>query len=263
MRTFYLGVEAAWLTRPAFTDVPMFVTYSALAVKQRLDPAVGPVAIDSGGYTQVTTGGWRSTPAEYATGLRRIAESIGPFDFAVGQDIMCTPDALAAMSYTVDQAITATVNRYLWLRDAADGLTIAPVIQGWAPDDYERCVDAYGRAGIDLAACDHVAVGSLAARSASSMVEAIVARLALAVGLDNLHGLGMKIDGLRRSWPMLDCADSHAWSYAARRRFYDTGRPMFDTCTHSRCNHCPRWALAWRDDVLAAARGRVQLALSM
>ena len=44
---------------------------------------------------------------------------------------------------------------------------------------------------------------------------------------------------------LLRSADSLAWSYRARKR------PPLPGCPHARCSHCLRYALAWRERVLA------------
>jgi hypothetical protein len=62
-----------------------------------------------------------------------------------------------------------------------------------------------------------------------------------------LHGFGIKTRGLGRYAALLASADSMAWSYNARRH---TALPG---CPHRNCANCPRWALRWRERVLAQA----------
>lgn len=262
---FFLGVEPAWLTRPDFADVPMFVSHTGLAERRRFAPAVGPYAVDSGGYTQVRDNGrWITTVAEYAAALRRYADGFGPFEFAIAQDVMCTPDVLAAIrdhagEASVTEAQRETIRNLVALRALTPGLPIAPVIQGWSPDEYDAHVDLYADAGVDLRAEPVVAIGSIAGRSDSIAAAVIVDRLHRR-GL-RLHGLGVKTVAARDLAHMLDSADSMSWSYAARRR-RDDG-PMFPDCTHATCSHCPRWALAWRADVLTSIAHTPQLGLPL
>ncbi len=74
-----------------------------------------------------------------------------------------------------------------------------------------------------------------------------LARLGLA-----LHGFGVKTSGLARFGPLLASVDSMSWSRVAR--WEHTRLPG---CTHvGDCRNCPRWALAWRAQVLAQIAGR-------
>src|SRR5262249_50597300 len=70
-------------------------------------------------------------------------------------------------------------------------------------------------------------------------------------GITRLHGFGFKIAGLRRHGNLLASADSTAWSFQARHR------PALPGCRHASCANCRRYALAWRDRVLAAATASV------
>jgi hypothetical protein len=93
-------------------------------------------------------------------------------------------------------------------------------------------------------------------RQATGEIGAIACELA-AAGL-RLHGFGVKQHGLARYADHLASADSLAWSYAARRR------PALPGCTgHRNCANCPRYALAWRAQVLAGLDGPRQLRLGM
>ena len=68
------------------------------------------------------------------------------------------------------------------------------------------------------------------------------------VGVTRLHGFGFKTLGLIAYGYLLASADSLAWSYDARRH------PPRPECVgqHRNCANCPRYALAWRDRLLAA-----------
>jgi len=61
-----------------------------------------------------------------------------------------------------------------------------------------------------------------------------------------LHGFGFKQQGLANAANILASADSMAWSYAARRK-----PPMPGCTTHKNCANCMRYALDWRERVLA------------
>ncbi|WP_132190162.1 MULTISPECIES: hypothetical protein [Kribbella] len=118
-------------------------------------------------------------------------------------------------------------------------------MQGWQVDDYLACVDLYAAAGVDLAAAPVVGLGSVCRRQATDEAAEIVDTLH-SVGVGRLHGFGVKILGLRRCGQRLASADSMAWSITARYR------PPLPECTHVTCSNCARFALAWRDDVIAS-----------
>lgn len=236
---FYLGTHMpSWLER---VDVPLFVSHMRLDGRRSLPRARGPWALDSGSFSQVAlTGGFTTTPRAYIAAIRRYRDEIGQLDWAAPQDHMCEPWVLAKsrLASTVSEAQTWTVRNLLELRDIDDTLPIVPVLQGQTIDDYRRHVDAYTRAGVDLLAEPTVGVGSVCRRQATSEIAEIVAMLA-SEGLQ-LHGFGVKADGLRRYGWCLTSADSMAWSYAGRR---------INPCPHGRavsCANCLPHALAWR-----------------
>jgi hypothetical protein len=120
---------------------------------------------------------------------------------------------------------------------------------------HRRHVDAYDRAGIDLAAEPLVGLGSVCRRQATTQIDRIVTTLA---GQDlRLHGFGVKTAGLSRYGWALESADSLAWSYAARRE------PALSGHRHKNCANCLAYALAWRERVARRALGHHQLALEI
>ena len=70
----------------------------------------------------------------------------------------------------------------------------------------------------------------------------------------HLHGFGVKTAGLRSYAADLTSADSMAWSLRGRHQ----GRCQAGHATEA---NCPKFALAWRAQVLACAEGSQQLAL--
>jgi hypothetical protein len=138
----------------------------------------------------------------------------------------------------------------------APELPWAPVVQGWAWPDYDRHVEMYARYGIDLGAEPIVGVGSVCRRQDTLQAGAIFASL-LRAGVRNLHGFGLKTDGLIDNAPLLTSADSTAWSEDARRS------PPLPGHKHGadgkgRCNNCPEYALIWRERVLEQARAGIE-----
>ncbi len=252
---FYLGAhQPAWL---AWVDVPLMVSHRTLRGRRRLPRAQRRWALDSGGFTELSLfGRWQTSPAAYAVAVARYTDQIGNLAWASPQDWMCEPAMLARTGGSVADHQAATVDNYATLRQLAPHLPFLPVVQGWRIGDYLACVDRYAAAGIDLAAVPLVGLGSVCRRQATGELGAIAAELA-AAGL-RLHGFGVKQHGLARYADHLESADSLAWSYAARRR------PALPGCTrHRNCANCPRYALAWRQQVLASLDGPRQLRLEV
>lgn len=247
---FWLGThEVSWLAR---SGVPLFISRTRLERRRALPRAIGPWALDSGAFTEITQHGrWTITPGEYAAMVRRFRDDIGNLAWAAPQDWMCEPFALAKTGLWVTEHMILTVNNYLELRMAAADLPFIPVLQGWDRDDYLRCADLYAAAGVDLAAEPVVGLGSVCRRQDTVPAAAIVRAL---VPL-RLHGFGIKTTGLRKYGQYLTSADSLAWSYNARRS------PPMAGCSHKSCANCLRWATRWRDRLIASMDRGWQLEL--
>ena len=252
---FLLGThQPGWLAR---VDVPLMVSHRILSGRRRLPRARCRWALDSGGFTELSLfGRWQTSPTAYADAVARYTDQIGMLAWASPQDWMCEPAMLARTGRSVADHQAATVENYCLLRQLAPHLPFIPVVQGRRIGDYLACVDRYAAAGIDLAAVPLVGLGSVCRRQATGELGAIAAELA-AAGL-RLHGFGVKQHGLARYADHLESADSLAWSYAARRR------PALPGCTrHRNCANCPRYALAWRQQVIARLDGPRQLRLGV
>lgn len=172
--------------------------------------------MDSGAFTEISAHGhYRHDVAEYAAEIRRW-RGCGNMICAVSQDWMCEPHIVARTGLSVAEHQRLTVERYDALLDADPGAPILPVLQGFAPDDYRRHVDAYGdRLGLGA----YAGVGSVCKRNADPGAILAVLDAILASRPDlRLHGFGLKLTALmfaiiRR---LLTSADSMAWSYNAR-----------------------------------------------
>lgn len=228
----------SWLAQ---TDVPLFVSHLRLKDRKTLPAALGPWALDSGAFTIVSSGKTFEPPAIYAKAVQRYAEEIGLLEWCAPQDWMCEPFVLEKTGYTVEDHQRLTLHSYLDLLD--EGVPVIPVLQGWTLADYLRHADMYENCGIVLATLGTVGVGSVCRRQSTSEIEAILTSLA-ARGYA-LHGFGVKTLGLRRYAHALATADSMAWSYRAR----NAGQQP--ECTHKSCANCLRFALAWRERLLA------------
>lgn len=240
---FWLGTHMTnWL---GFLGVPLFVSRRRLAMRKSFPRAAAPWALDSGGFTEIETfGKWMVLPRDYAAEVRRYRDEVGMMEWAAVQDWMCEPKMLEKSGLTVAEHQARSIQSFLDLRDIAPDIPWAPVIQGWEPDDYLRCVDDYARAGVDLRDQPIVGVGSVCRRQATAEAADIFRRLHR---LDlRIHGFGVKIEGLAISSRWLASSDSLAWSHGARH-----GKVRLPGHRHKNCANCPEYAMQWRSAVLA------------
>lgn len=242
---FYLGTnEPAWLKR---VSVPLFLSRRRLARLKSLPRALGPWALDSGGFTELQQrGSWSITPEQYAAEVRRYRDEVGRLQWAAIMDWMCEEMALAKTRLSIVEHQRRTIQSYLDLQQLAPELPWVPVLQGWGWADYMRHQDAYDKAGVDLFRCPIVGVGSVCRRQHTDMICDMIQELRVAYGLC-LHAFGFKLAGLRKASRYLSSADSMAWSKQARESAPLPG------CTHRACNSCLRYALWWRENALRAA----------
>jgi hypothetical protein len=219
---FYLGIA-----EPAHAVQVSAAFLSVSRLRRRVgDFPAHDWIMDSGAFTEVTAhGGYRAGVADYAAEIRRW-RSCGNLQAAVAQDYMCEPFALAATGLSLSEHQSLTVQRFRQLAalDTA-GVYVMPVLQGYAPDDYRRCVDLYGS---DIPSGAWVGVGSVCKRNAT--VRSILEVLSAIKGHRSdlrLHGFGLKTTALSngRVFDMLHSADSMAWSFAARREGRNANDP--------------------------------------
>jgi hypothetical protein len=244
---FWLGThQPSWLRQ---TDVPLFVSARRLRARRprALPPALGPVALDSGAFTELSAYGRWTVPArQYADEVRGWAERPG-LVWAAIQDWMCEPFILEKTGGTIRDHQRRSLESYLELSRLAPEVLWVPVLQGWHPTDYYRHLDDFKGAGVDLFSLPLVGVGSVCRRQATQTAEGLIREL-YALGL-RLHAFGFKLRGLRRVSACLVSSDSMAWSYGARRR------PALRECRgrHRNCANCLTFALRWRRQALRAA----------
>ncbi|WP_222854059.1 DUF7221 family queuine tRNA-ribosyltransferase-like protein [Fodinicola acaciae] len=244
---FYLGTHHPhWLRT---LTVPLFVSDRRLRRYRTLPVAAGPWALDSGGFTELSTyGGWHQvSPRAYADRVRRYAADIGKLQWAAPQDWMVEPQVLAATGLTVAEHQRRTVANYLQLSELAPDLPFIPVLQGWAASDYLDCIQRYEDAGVNLTAVPVVGVGSVCRRQGTTEAAAIFDAIRTRIPTVRLHGFGVKTTGLARYGHELASSDSLAWSLSARRR-----PPLTGCRGHASCANCVRYALRWRTELLGS-----------
>lgn len=248
---FFLGThQPSWL---AAVDAPLCVSRRRLTHRATFPRARAPWLLDSGGFTELNLhGGWTLSPAAYAAEARVYGREVGRVAHAAPQDWMCEPAVLQKTGKTVAEHQARTVANFLDLRERAPEVPWFPVLQGWAPDDYLRHVEAYERAGVALGALPLVGVGTVCRRQHTGEAVALLRRLR-GLGL-RLHGFGLKLQGLVKAGDALASADSMAWSFDARR----LERPWCGATAHKNCANCLRYALHWRARVLALVAGQLR-----
>lgn len=249
---FFLGADVAGLS----WGVPVMVSHGRLRARAALPRATAPWICDSRGFTELSQHGrWTIGARQYATALTRYVEQVGHLQWASPQDWMCEPWILAKTGRTIAEHQQLTIESVLLLRELVPTVHIIPVLQGWELDDYLRHIDLYATHGIALRSEPVVGLGSVCRRQASSQISLIVSVIA-SRGI-NLHGFGVKADGIDSYGLLLASADSFAWSYGARR--------TIGHCPHGLVKweaNCPERARTWREAVLARIRP-VQMGLDL
>ncbi len=238
---FYLGThQPQWL---GLTDVPLFVSHRRLTKRKTFPRALGPWALDSGGFSELSMfGEWRTTPEDYVAAVRRYMAAIGKMQWAAIQDWMCEPFIVARTGLSVVEHQRRTIENYLTLTAMAPEIPWAPVIQGFVRDDYHRHIDDYEAAGVDLRAMPIVGVGSICRRQGTELAARILRSISVR-GI-NVHAFGIKTLGLRKVGDAIESSDSLAWSFNARRN------PPLAGCRHRNCANCLRYALRWRERIV-------------
>jgi hypothetical protein len=194
-----------------------FISVNVLRGRRK---AVGAAAwiMDRGAFTEVSThGGYRASVEDYAAEVLRWVDDPA-LVAVVSQDFMCEPFILEKTGLSVEDHQRLTIERYDRLLElVGDRVTVMPVLQGYAPEDYLAHLGMYGDR---LAHGAYVGVGSICKRNTNiAAIEAVLGGIIRARPDLRLHGFGLKSTALS-SGVVRDClysADSMAWSYAARR----------------------------------------------
>lgn len=243
--TFFLGTHHPhWL---GFAAVPLFLSNVTMRRRFSLPRATCDWALDSGGFSEISMHGRWTVPArDYVRRVQRYTAEVGRLRWATTQDWMCEPKIRQLTGLTVVEHQRRTTDSYLELRALAPTLPWAPVIQGFEPYEYAEHAQAYALAGVDLASCPAVGVGSVCRRQSTSAVGSIIRSiLSVAPPGTKLHMFGIKTLGIRRAIEAgAVSSDSMAWSFNASKQ------PPLPGHTHKTCANCIEYALAWRAKVL-------------
>jgi hypothetical protein len=256
---FWLGTHHA--TQRWFNiGVPLFVSRRVLEVRRNLPTPRVEWALDSGGFTELSTyGKWRISEDDYIDCVRRFQRDMPGLEWAAPMDWMCEPFMLKKTGLPLYIHQMRTVENFLRLRNVL-GEVVIPVLQGWELDDYLRCWEYYDKF-IDLSKERLVGVGSVCRRQDTEEA----ARIFRALSSLPLHGFGVKLAGLKLFEESLVSSDSMAWSLEARKikRRHDRQESLFawpkvmlcgqvypDDHKAASCSNCIEWAVKWRDSVV-------------
>jgi hypothetical protein len=238
--TFYLGTHYThWLLRPG----PWFLSRNGLARVKKFPRSIGPWALDSSAFTEISTHGrWTISAREYAAIVQRAAVEIGNLDWAAPMDFMCEPHIIAKTGLSVRIHQDKTLSNFLELRSRLGPLVI-PVLQGWTLGDYLDHAEAYDKAGVTLKAERIVGVGSVCRRQAMISAANLFQWL-YSDGL-SLHAFGIKLQGLQFSHDKIKSGDSMSWSFDARHSQPLPGH------SHKSCSNCLEFAEDWRENKIS------------
>lgn len=239
---FYLGTHnASWLKYNELS--PYFISHNRLKRYKNFKQAKSLWALDSGGFTQLSKyGTWTITSKEYVGAVIRYRDNIGNLKWVAPQDWMCEPFITAKTGLSVIQHQLNTVRNFIELKSIDDSLPIIPVLQGYSLLDYVRCWTMYDKYGINLLRYERVGIGSVCRRQNTNEIKNIITML-YSLGFNNLHGFGVKIQGLAKYGWMLKSADSMAWSFCGRRE--KTPCPN----GNKNCANCYHYAKEWRSKI--------------
>lgn len=188
-----------------------------------------PVWLDSAGF--VAAARYNGFPWDVEDYLNLAAAA--PWQGFFSQD-WCVEPEVARDRVSVLDRLAGTVRLNVLCRNGAERRGIlhrfAPVIQGWGPADYQRCLDRMPFA-LDFPV---LGVGSMCRRHVGGPngILAVVDSLDRALGdaATTLHLFGLKGAGMAavRGHPRIASVDSQAYGTGARREAWRTGRPKSD-----------------------------------
>lgn len=186
-------------------------------MNRRSDFLVNDWILDSGAFTRISQGREHLSALDYAARAIRWSRC-GNLLAVVSQDWMCEPFVLEVTGLSRVEHQVRTAARFQELRELLNGqVYLMPVLQGYAPTDYQEHIEMYGP---DLEDGAWVGVGSVCKRNTHPNQVAGILEAIVEVRPDlRLHGFGIKTTALaahRVSRRLYSC-DSMAWSYAARR----------------------------------------------
>ncbi len=248
---FYLGTHIA--NHIEKTKVPLFISYRQLRNRKKPFQQTAPIAIDSGGFSELRLNGkWTISVEEYVQDLNRFQDELDlKIDWAAQQDWMVEPFMIEKTGLSIEKHQIKTVENYFEILDYDPSCEIIPVLQGWELNDYYKHFELFEEQGVQLRKLNRVGVGSVCRRQGTNEINHIMQSLNNK-GI-NIHGFGVKTSGLSKYSNALASADSLAWSFGAR---YSKSHCSIhkDNPKTKNCANCLNYALEWREKVLKASK---------
>jgi len=248
MFEFKLGTHV--LSHIEKTDVPLFISFRQLRKRKRKKfDQKGTICVDSGGFSELSLfGRWTIDEKTYIDELKRLESLNLEFEWVAQQDLMCESIMLEKTGLSIEEHQTKTVENFETLQTLEHDFHVIPVLQGQTLQEYFDCFEKFEAKGFDLRSEKVVGVGSVCRRERTDEIGHIMKCLH-AKGL-NLHGFGVKAQGLKKYSQFLKSSDSLAWSFGARYQ------PPCESCASrsvKNCANCLNYALEWRRGVLSNA----------
>lgn len=248
---FYLGTHMP--SHIEKTQIPLFISYRQLRNRKKPFEQNAPLAIDSGGFSELRLNGkWTITAEQYVQDLNRFQDELDlKIDWAAQQDWMVEPFMIQKTGLSIEKHQLKTVENYFEILDKDPGCEIIPVLQGWQLSDYYKHFELFEEKGVELRKLNRVGVGSVCRRQGTNEINHIMQ------SLNNkgikIHGFGVKTSGLSKYSNALHSADSLAWSFGARYSQEHCSIHKENPSTKN-CANCLTYALEWREKVLKASK---------
>ena len=243
LNNFYLGTHV--LSHVDKSEVPLFLSNRTLSKRKKKEfQSDCVVSIDSGGFSELSLfGEWKTSPVEYIETVNRMENLNLNIDWIASQDYMVEDIMLKKTGLTVEKHQELTVDRFIELYDLGSGFEIVPVLQGQTIEQYLNHINDYYERGFELRYFDTVGVGSVCRRQNTDEIGNIMEAIHNK-GI-NIHGFGVKKQGLSKYGNFLKSADSLAWSFGARINKEHCKKHSINPKTKN-CANCFDYALEWR-----------------
>lgn len=233
---------------------PILVNYGRMRKLKNLPRASAPWALDCGINEIMSNGTHLTTAEQYADHVRRYATEVGQLEWVGPQDWPGAARVLALTGLTVHEHQRRTIESVKTLRRLLAGTAhVLAVVTGDTPEDYDRHIEMYLAAGIDLTRERLVGVGALLGRPAGEVAR--IVRALHAAGI-RMHGFGLKTGSLALIGHLLGSTDSTDWQREGR---FDVGLCQHPGSTIRHETNCPQYAREWRarQEGIAARAGVV------
>lgn len=235
----------------------ILVNYGRMRKLVKLPRATAPWALDCGINEIMSNGTHLTTPEQYAADVRRYVAEVGRLEWVGPQDWPGAARVLALTGLTVHEHQRLTIESVKTLRRLlGDLVDVLAVITGDTPEDYERHIEMYSAAGIDLTREKLVGVGALLGRPSGEVAR--IVRALHAAGVTRMHGFGLKTGSLALIGHLLASTDSTDWQREGR---YDVGLCRHEGSRVRWETNCPEYAREWRarqQEIAARAAERVE-----